>query len=156
MRADRLVSLALLLQARGRVSAPDLAAEARGVSGHEAEALLVLGVPAAVAELGLADALAAAQRKIRVTAGASGSVGAFRASGARGGAGGAGGGAVPALVHLDPARWVGRGGGAGPRPRPSRPAALVRRGRAGAVAADAGDRGPRPTAAADRLPARRS
>ena len=46
-------------------------------------------MPTAVAELGLADALAAAQRKIRVTGGA---------------APGTGGGA-PALVHLDLPRW---------------------------------------------------
>jgi predicted DNA-binding transcriptional regulator YafY len=145
MRADRLVSLALLLQARGRMSARGLAAELevsvrtvyrditalnlagvpvvtesgpgggcwllegyrfplRGLSGDEAEALLVLGVPAAVAELGLADALAAAQQKIRVTADASGSAGAFGASAAHGGAGG---GPVPALVHLDLPRWFG-------------------------------------------------
>jgi predicted DNA-binding transcriptional regulator YafY len=141
MRADRLVSLALLLQARGRMSARGLAAELevsvrtvyrdiaalnlagvpvvtesgpgggcwllegyrfplRGLSGDEAEALLVLGVPAAVAELGLADALAAAQQKIRVTAGGARSVG---ASDAHGG----GGGPVPALVHLDLPRWFG-------------------------------------------------
>jgi predicted DNA-binding transcriptional regulator YafY len=145
MRADRLVSLALLLQARGRMSARGLAAELevsvrtvyrdiaalnlagvpvvtesgpgggcwllegyrfplRGLSGDEAEALLVLGVPAAVAELGLADALAAAQQKIRVTAGASGSAGTFGVSDARGGAGG---GSAPALVHLDLPRWFG-------------------------------------------------
>ena len=131
MRADRLVSLALLLQARGRMSARGLAAELevsvrtvyrdiealnlagvpvvtesgpgggcwlldgyrfplRGLSSDEAEALLVVGVPAAVAELGLADALAAAQHKIRVTAGAAGSPG-----------------QAPALVHLDLPRWFG-------------------------------------------------
>ena len=128
MRADRLVSLVLLLQSRGQMSARALAAELevsvrtvyrdlaalsasgvpvvaeagpgggcrllegyrfplRGLSVDETEALLMLGVPAAVAELGLADALATAQRKIRVT----------------GGAGGAGAG--PALVHLDMPRW---------------------------------------------------
>jgi predicted DNA-binding transcriptional regulator YafY len=128
VRADRLVSLVLLLQARGRLPARSLAAELevsvrtvyrdiaalnsagvpvvtesgpnggcwlldgyrfplRGLSADEASALLVLGVPAAVAELGLADALAAAQRKISVTSGdASGSPG-------------------PALVHLDMPRW---------------------------------------------------
>ncbi len=45
----------------------------------------MLGVPAAVAELGLANVLAAAHRKIRVTAGV--------------------GHAEPALVHLDMPRW---------------------------------------------------
>ncbi len=140
MRADRLVSLALLLQARGRLSARALAAELevsvrtvyrdiaalnaagvpvvtesgpgggcwlldgyrfplRGLAGDEAEALLVLGVPAAVAELGLADALAAAQRKIRLSAAPGASADA---------AGGAlRGGPVPALVHLDLPRWFG-------------------------------------------------
>src|SRR5579863_3823757 len=142
MRADRLVSLALLLQARGRTSARALAAELevsvrtvyrdiaalnaagvpvitesgpgggcwlldgyrfplRGLSGDEAAALLVLGVPAAVAELGLADAFAAAQDKIRLTARAE----------ARAGAGGCGDGAdrgpASALVHLDLPRWFG-------------------------------------------------
>ena len=128
MRADRLVSLVLLLQARGRLPARALAAELevsvrtvyrdiaalntagvpvvaepgphggcwlldgyrfplRGLSADEASALLVLGVPAAVAELGLADTLAAAQRKISVTSG--------------GGSGSPG----PALVHLDMPRW---------------------------------------------------
>jgi predicted DNA-binding transcriptional regulator YafY len=128
VRADRLVSLVLLLQARGRLPARALAAELevsvrtvyrdiealntagvpvvtepgpnggcwlldgyrfplRGLSADEASALLVLGVPAALAELGLADALAAAQRKISVTSGdGSGSPG-------------------PALVHLDMPRW---------------------------------------------------
>jgi len=144
MRADRLVSLALLLQARGRVSARALAAELevsvrtvyrdiaalnragvpvvtesgpgggcwlldgyrfplRGLSGDEAAALLVLGVPTAVAELGLADALAAAQHKIRTTAGA----GASGGGGGEDARGGADGGPVPALVHLDMPRWFG-------------------------------------------------
>ena len=128
MRADRLVSLALLLQARGRMSAQELAGELevsvrtiyrdisalyaagipvvaepgprggcrlvegyrfplRGLSADEAEALLLLGVPAAVTELGLADALAAAQRKVS------------RSSGVNSGTG-----QVP-LVHLDMPRW---------------------------------------------------
>jgi predicted DNA-binding transcriptional regulator YafY len=126
MRADRLVSLVLLLQARGRLPARALAAELevsvrtvyrdiaalntagvpvvtesgpnggcwlldgyrfplRGLSADEASALLVLGVPAAVAELGLADALAAAQRKISITS--------------------RNGDREPALIHLDMPRW---------------------------------------------------
>lgn len=126
MRADRLVSLVLLLQARGRLPARALAAELevsvrtvyrdiaalntagvpvvtesgpnggcwlldgyrfplRGLSAEEASALLVLGVPPAVAELGLADALAAAQRKIGITSG--------------------NGHQEPALIHLDMPRW---------------------------------------------------
>ena len=146
MRADRLVSLALLLQARGRTSARTLAAELevsvrtvyrdvaalnlagvpvvtesgpgggcwlldgyrfplRGLSGDEAAALLVLGVPAAVAELGLADALAAAQHKIRLTTGA-GTRGGVGGAGGRTG-GGADGGPAAALVHLDMPRWFG-------------------------------------------------
>jgi predicted DNA-binding transcriptional regulator YafY len=147
MRADRLVSLALLLQARGRLSARALAAELevsvrtvyrdiaalnaagvpvvtesgpgggcwlldgyrfplRGLSADEAEALLMLGVPAAVAELGLADALAAAQRKIRVTARAASGTDDAGPGRARGDGGGDGGG-PSALVHLDLPRWFG-------------------------------------------------
>jgi predicted DNA-binding transcriptional regulator YafY len=136
VRADRLVSLALLLQARGRMSARALAAELevsvrtvyrditalnaagvpivtesgpgggcwlvdgyrfplRGLSADEAEALLMLGVPAPLAELGLADALATAHRTIRVTAGrASNSSHSSRPA--------------PALVHLDMPRWFHR------------------------------------------------
>ena len=138
MRADRLVSLALLLQARGRMSARALAAELevsvrtvyrdiealnlagvpvvtesgpgggcwlldgyrfplRGLSGDEAEALLTLGVPAVAAELGLADALAAAQDKIRASAG-----GSDRPHSA-------GAASAPALVHLDLPRWFAGG-----------------------------------------------
>jgi predicted DNA-binding transcriptional regulator YafY len=124
MRADRLVSLVLLLQARGRTSARvlardlevsvrtvyrDLAALSaagvpvvaesgpgggcelldgyrfalRGLRPEEAEALLILGVPDVLADLGLDATLAAAQRQVSVTAG------------------------VPAagLVHLDMPRW---------------------------------------------------
>jgi predicted DNA-binding transcriptional regulator YafY len=130
VRADRLVSLALLLQARGRVTAAALARELevsvrtvyrdlaalgaagvpvltesgpgggcglldgyrfplRGLRPEEAEALLILGVPSALGELGLDGAAAAAHRKIRVTAGQPEP----------------GSGGSPALVHLDMPRW---------------------------------------------------
>lgn len=126
MRADRLVSLVLLLQARGAVTARALAAELgvsvrtvyrdlgalgaagvpvitesgpgggcrlmdgyrfplRGLRPDEAEALLILGVPEALRELGLDRSLDAAHRQIQVTSGAD------RA----------------ALVHLDMPRWFG-------------------------------------------------
>jgi predicted DNA-binding transcriptional regulator YafY len=126
VRADRLVSLALLLQARGRVTGRALAAELgvsvrtvyrdlgvlaaagvpvitesgpgggfrlmdgyrfplRGLRPDEAEALLILGVPAALRDLGLDRALAAAHRQIQVTSGA----------------------APEVLVHLDMPRWFG-------------------------------------------------
>ena len=126
MRADRLLSLALLLQARGTATARALAGELgvsvrtvyrdlaalgaagvpvvteagpgggcrlmegyrfplRGLRPDEAEALLILGVPAVLRELGLAGALTTAHRQIQVTAGVgSGS-----------------------LVHLDMPRWFG-------------------------------------------------
>ena len=129
MRADRLLSLVLLLQARGRATARAIAAELevsvrtvyrdlealaaagvpvltesgpgggcrlmegyrfplRGLRPDEAEALLILGVPGVLRELGLDRALDAAQRQIRITA-----------DGAdQGGA---------ALVHLDMPRWFG-------------------------------------------------
>jgi predicted DNA-binding transcriptional regulator YafY len=126
VRADRLVSLALLLQARGRVTGRALAAELgvsvrtvyrdlgvlaaagvpvitesgpgggfrlmdgyrfplRGLRPDEAEALLILGVPGALRDLGLDRALAAAHRQIQVTSGAAAGV----------------------LVHLDMPRWFG-------------------------------------------------
>jgi predicted DNA-binding transcriptional regulator YafY len=130
VRADRLVSLVLLLQARGRATARVIAAELqvsvrtvyrdlealaaagvpvlaepgpgggcrlmegyrfplRGLRPDEAEALLILGVPGAVRELGLDRALDAAQRQIRATA-----LGGAQADGT-------------ALVHLDLPRWFG-------------------------------------------------
>jgi len=130
VRADRLLSLVLLLQARGRATAQAIAAELevsvrtiyrdlealaaagvpvltesgpgggcrlmegyrfplRGLSPDEAEALLILGVPGVLRELGLDAALDAAQRQIRVTAG-----GPDLINGA-------------ALVHLDMPRWFG-------------------------------------------------
>ena len=57
----------------------------RGLRPDEAEALLILGVPTVLHELGLAGALAAAHRQIRVTAGLT----------------------AAALVHLDMPRWFG-------------------------------------------------
>jgi len=60
----------------------------RGLRPEEAEALLILGVPGAVRELGLDAALTAAQRQIRVTAGLPDQ-----------------GGPGAALVHLDLPRW---------------------------------------------------
>ena len=126
MRADRLLSLALLIQVRGTATARALAGELgvsvrtvyrdlaalgaagvpvvteagpgggcrlmdgyrfplRGLRPDEAEALLILGVPAVLHELGLAGALTTAHRQIRVTAGLG----------------------SDALVHLDMPRWFG-------------------------------------------------
>jgi predicted DNA-binding transcriptional regulator YafY len=126
MRADRLLSLALLLQARGAATARALAAELgvsvrtvyrdlealsaagvpvvteagpgggcrlmdgyrfplRGLRPDEAEALLILGVPTVLHDLGLAGALTAAHRQIQVTAGLT----------------------AATLVHLDMPRWFG-------------------------------------------------
>jgi len=144
VRADRLVSLVLLLQARGSATANSLAAELgvsvrtvyrdlealgaagvpviaasgpgggcklmdgyrfplRGLRPDEAEALLMLGVPGVLRELGLDRAVETAHRQIRVTAGLAG-----RPPG-RHGAGGvaANPGAGGTLVHLDMPRWFG-------------------------------------------------
>ena len=139
MRADRLVSLVLLLQARGGSTAGALAAELgvsvrtiyrdlealgsagvpviteagpgggcrlmegyrfplRGLRPDEAEALLILGVPEAIRELGLDLALAAAHRQVRVTAGLADTAD----TGSRGDRQVSGG-----LVHLDMPRWFG-------------------------------------------------
>jgi len=171
VRADRLVSLALLLQTRGRMSARALAAALevsvrtvyrdiaalsaagvpvvtepgrsggcwlldgyrfplRGLSGDEAAALLLLGVPAAVAELGLADALAGAQRKIRAGAGPASGPAPAPASGLASG---------DALVHLDMPRWF---HAAEPVPHLRTLAAAVRDGRQVRLGYRRGERGP--------------
>ncbi len=134
VRADRLLTLVLLLQARGGATARALAAELevsvrtvyrdlealaaagvpvlarsgpgggcrlmdgyrfplRGLRPEEAEALLILGVPGALRELGLDRALEAAHRQIRLTAG----LAAEQGPAAQGPGG--------ALVHLDMPRW---------------------------------------------------
>jgi predicted DNA-binding transcriptional regulator YafY len=126
------VSLVLLLQARGRVTARDLASELevsvrtiyrdlealsavgvpvvaesgpgggcqllddyrfplRALGPDEAEALLILGVPDALRDLGLDGAIAAAHRQIRVTSGLGRPFGRP--------------GPSAALVHLDMPRW---------------------------------------------------
>jgi predicted DNA-binding transcriptional regulator YafY len=59
----------------------------RGLRADEAEALLILGVPAALRDLGLDRALSAAHRQIQVTSGTP----------------------PGALVHLDMPRWFGSG-----------------------------------------------
>ena len=150
MRADRLVSLVLLLQARGRTTAGALAAELgvsvrtvyrdlealsaagvpvlaesgpgggcellpgyrfplRALSREEAEALIILGVPPALRELGLADAVTAAHRQIRVTSGLAGDQ-------------------APAgpLIYLDMPRWF---TSAEPVPQLQRLAQALRGGR---------------------------
>jgi len=127
MRADRLLSLMLLLQANGRMTAAALAAELEvsvrtvyrdiealgaagvpvyaeagpgggcqllagyrspltGLSQDEAAALLALGVPEPLRELGLGDPMGGALRRVRSAAG----LPAERA---------------PTLVHLDMPRW---------------------------------------------------
>jgi predicted DNA-binding transcriptional regulator YafY len=129
VRADRLVRLVVLLQARGQMTARSLAHElevsvrtvyrdldALGAAGvpvraesgpgggcqlmdgyrfalralrpEEAEALLILGVPGAIRELGLDGAVTSAQRQIQVTAGMD-----------------AAGGRDTTLIHLDMPRW---------------------------------------------------
>jgi predicted DNA-binding transcriptional regulator YafY len=154
VRADRLVSLVLLLQARGRMTARGLAAELgvsirtvyrdleglsaagvpvyceRGPGGgcqlldgyrfplralrpEEAEALLILGVPSALSELGLDNAVTAAHRQIRLTAGLDDGAGPAGTRGTVGIAAAAGSGSrsgsvagPPAtLVHLDMPPW---------------------------------------------------
>ena len=163
MRADRLLSLVLLLQARGGTTARALAAELgvsvrtvyrdlgalgaagvpvitesgpgggcrlmdgyrfplRGLRPEEAEALLILGVPTALRELGLDGALTTAHRQIQVTAG------------------------LPAatLVHLDMPRWF--GGQQEEAPCLRELAQALRLGRKLALeyrSADGGDAGPR-------------
>jgi predicted DNA-binding transcriptional regulator YafY len=140
MRADRLLSLVLLLQARGSATARALAAELevsvrtvyrdlealiaagvpvlaqsgpgggcrlmdgyrfplRGLRPDEAEALLILGVPGVLRELGLDQALDAAHRQIRLSAGFGEAAG--------GGPGREGHSA--AFVHLDMPRWFAGG-----------------------------------------------
>ena len=127
MRADRLLSLVLLLQARGQMPAHALAGELgvsvrtvyrdlaalssagvpvvtisgpnggirlldsyrfslRGLTSSEADALLLLGVPDAIAELGLADILATAHAKVSAAAGSGDS-------------------SAAGLIHLDMPRW---------------------------------------------------
>jgi predicted DNA-binding transcriptional regulator YafY len=190
VRADRLVSLVLLLQARGRITARSLASELevsvrtiyrdlaalsaagvpvlaesgpgggcqlldgyrfplRGLRPEEAEALLILGVPSAIRELGLEPAAVAAQRQIRVTAGLG------RPDGGEGPAGGAG---AAALVHLDMPAWF-RGDEEVPHLRVL--AEALRRGRQvalgyqrGADRAGDGGLGPRGAGRADPVPGR--
>ena len=141
VRADRLLSLVLLLQARGGTTARALATELevsvrtvyrdlealaaagvpvvtssgpgggcrlmegyrfplRGLRPEEAEALLILGVPSVLREIGLDRALDAAHRQIRVTAGLTSGPGPrARQPGPDG--------SDAALVHLDMPRWFG-------------------------------------------------
>jgi len=72
----------------------------RGLRPEEAEALLILGVPTVLREIGLDRALDAAQHQIRVTAGLTGGSG----PGARRPDPDTGG---ESLVHLDMPRWFG-------------------------------------------------
>ena len=127
MRADRLLRIMLLLQARGRMTAEALAAELEvsvrtvyrdldalstagvpvytesgprggcqliegyrapltGLSAEEAAALLILGLPEPVQELGFGPALSAAHQRVRGAMGDSAT-------------------AAPVEVHLDMPRW---------------------------------------------------
>jgi predicted DNA-binding transcriptional regulator YafY len=145
VRADRLLSLVLLLQARGGTTARALATELevsvrtvyrdlealaaagvpvvtssgpgggcslmegyrfplRGLRPEEAEALLILGVPSVLREIGLDRALDAAHRQIRFTAGPT--AGPRAEPGPRPRQPGPDG-SDAALVHLDMPRWFG-------------------------------------------------
>jgi predicted DNA-binding transcriptional regulator YafY len=139
VRADRLLSLVVMLQSRPGATAQSLATELavsvrtiyrdlaalsaagvpvitesgpgggcrlmdgyrfplRGLRPDEAEALLILGVPEALRELGLDRALNAAHRQIRVTTGLADAPGAQQPGPQRHGG---------ALGHLDMPRWFG-------------------------------------------------
>jgi predicted DNA-binding transcriptional regulator YafY len=161
MRADRLLSLMLLLQANGRMTAATIAEELEvsvrtiyrdlealgaagipvyaeagpgggcqlldgyrsplaGLSRDEAAALLTLGVPKPLRELGLGDSMSGALRRVRSAAGVPS-------------------GGAPTLVHLDMPRWF--------HSREAVPhlvtvAEAVRRGRHASITYRRGDGGP--------------
>jgi predicted DNA-binding transcriptional regulator YafY len=94
----------------------------RGLRPEEAEALLILGVPGALRDLGLDQAASAAHRQIRVTAGLAQDAA-----------------AGTALVHLDMPRWF-RGGEQVPQLRVL--AEALRRGRNLEIEYLRGDRDP--------------
>src|SRR5262249_17636281 len=95
----------------------------RGLTASEADALLLLGIPDAIAELGLADILATAHAKVGAAAG--------------------GGESPPAgLIHLDMPRWS---RARDPVPHLRTLAEALKRGRRLEFAYRRGDAGPRTT-----------